>query len=133
MKKAGVLGAALALVLAAAAPAQAVVAAAVPGSYLAGWATPVIVTRVGGPVTVANTDVAPHRLVADGPVLPKKRAKKAPWCSNYPAKDCPLFWSETVGLGQSAPVQGLEYIKSGEQYPFVCEIHANMTGVLVGV
>ena len=133
MKKAGVLGVALALVLAAAAPAQAVVAAAVPGSYLAGWATPVIVTRVGGPVTVANTDVTPHRLVADGSFLPKKTAKKAPWCSNYLAKKCPLFWSETVGLGQSAPLQGLEYIKSGEQYPFVCEIHANMSGVLVGV
>jgi hypothetical protein len=133
MRKAGIAGTALALVLAVAAPAQAVVAAAIPGSYVAGWATPVIVTRVGGPVTVANTDIAPHHLVAAGSFLPKKRAKKAPWCKDYRAKRCPLFWSETVSTGQSVPVQGLEYIKSGEQYPFVCAIHSGMTGVLVGV
>ncbi|MDQ3953221.1 MAG: hypothetical protein M3279_09720 [Actinomycetota bacterium] len=133
MRKAGIAGTAIALVLAVAAPAQAVVAAAVPGSYGAGWATPVIVTRVGGPVTVANTDIAPHHLVAAETFLPKKKAKKAPWCEGYPAKRCPVFWSETVTTGQRVSVQGLEYIKSGEQYPFVCTIHANMTGVLVGI
>ena len=86
MRRARIAGAALALVLAVATPAQAVVAAAVPGSYVAGWATPVIVTPVGGPVTVANTDIAPHQLVADGSFLAKKSAKKAPWCKASPQR-----------------------------------------------
>lgn len=133
-KKAGIVGAAVALVVALASPARAVIATAVPGSFAAGWATPVILTPVGGPVTVVNADIAPHKLVADGIFLPKKRAKKTPWCKDgYPKKRCPLFWSEAVGTGQSTEVLGLERIKSGEEYPFKCEIHPNMTGVLVGL
>lgn len=132
-KRMPIAAAAVALVIAAASPAEAVVAAAVPGSFVAGWATPVIVTPVGGPVVVGNTDIAPHQLVADGSFLPKKSAKKAPWCKSYPAKSCPLFWSDAVSTGQSAQVQGLEFIQSGVQYNFRCGIHANMTGVLVGI
>jgi plastocyanin len=132
MRSARVAGVACALVLAVATPAQAVVAAAVPGSYAAGWATPVIVTPAGGPVTVANTDIATHQLIADGSFLPKKSAKKAPWCKGFSAKSCPLFWSEVVGTGQSTQVLGLQYIEAGGQYPFRCAIHPNMTGILVG-
>lgn len=125
------LAAALGLVVAIPAPAHAAVAAAVPG-YAAGWATPVVVAPVGGSVTVANLDAAPHHLVAKD-YLPKKIARKTPWCSGYSKKSCPLFWSETVGTGDTAEVQGLENIVSGEQYPFVCAIHSNMTGTLIGI
>lgn len=133
MNKAGIVGASIALVVGLASPAKAVVAAAAPGSFAAGWATPVIVTPVGGPVTVANADAAPHQLVANDSFLPRKLAKKAPWCKTYPAKSCPLFWSESVTTGQSAQLLGTQYLKSGEQYPFRCAIHANMTGTLVGL
>lgn len=43
-----------------------------------------------------------------------------------------MFWSEGAGTGQSAEVLGLQRIKPGEEYPFKCEIHPNMTGVLIG-
>jgi len=126
------LAAVLGLVVAIPAPAHAAVAAAGPGSFAAGWATPVVVAPVGGPVTVANLDAAPHQLVAKD-YLPKKIARKTPWYRGYSKKSCPLFWSEAVVTGATVEVQGLENIVSGSQYPFVCAIHANMTGTLVGI
>jgi plastocyanin len=121
---------AVATVLLPATSAHAVIAAAVPQSFQFGYATPVVVTPVGGPVTFVNTDTIPHNLQADGVFLPKKKAKKAEWCDLFPTKKCPLFYSDAVGTGQAAQVEGLENLKSGEQYPFFCVLHPSMKGTL---
>ena len=130
MRKLGVIAGVLAWTLATAVPAHAVVAAAVPGSYVAGWATPVVVAQSGGDVTVVNDDVAPHNFVAQEDYLPPKVARKTEWCSAFPKKSCPLFWSETITIGETTTVQGLETIAPG-QYAFFCSIHPGMTGTLV--
>lgn len=114
-------------------PAGAAIAAAVPGSAVAGWGTRVVFAPVGGTVTVVNGDYADHQLVADGVHLTKKVARKSPWCRSYPARSCPVFWSEVVSTGESTEIQGLQYIDSGEQHDFVCTIHRSMTGVLIGL
>ena len=42
----------------------------------------------------------------------------------------PLFSSETIlGAGATTPVEGTEYLPAGS-YPFVCSLHASMTGNL---
>lgn len=125
------LAAVAALLVAAPAPARAAVAAAGPGGFAAGFATPVVVSAPGEAITFTNADVAPHNFVADGVYLPKKEAKKARWCSAYTAKTCPFFWSATVGAGESADVEGVERLESGKQYPFFCSVHPGMKGTLV--
>ncbi|MGH2729256.1 MAG: cupredoxin domain-containing protein [Actinomycetota bacterium] len=130
MRRIGLVVLVAALTLATAAPAHAVVAAAGPGAYVAGWATPVVVAQSGGDVTVVNDDVAPHNLVASEDYLPAKVAKKTAWCSAFKKKSCPLFWSETITIGETTQVQGLENIATG-QYEFFCSIHPGMTGTLV--
>ncbi|HYP22278.1 MAG TPA: plastocyanin/azurin family copper-binding protein [Actinomycetota bacterium] len=120
-----------ALVLAASAPAHAAVAAAVPGSFAAGFATPVVVAAQGEGITFVNADPAPHNFVADGVYLSKKEAKKARWCTSFSAKSCPLFWSPTVAAGETTEVEGLERLETGQQYPFFCSLHPGMKGTLV--
>ena len=111
--------------------AGAVVAAAVPQSFQLGFATPVVVAPQGGPVTFVNSDTIPHNFQADGVFLSKKKAKKADWCALFPKKECPIFYSDAIGQGQTADVQGLENTESGQQYPFMCLLHPNMKGTLV--
>jgi plastocyanin len=41
----------------------------------------------------------------------------------------PLFYSETILGGSSAPVEGTQYLAAGS-YPFVCTLHAGMNGTL---
>lgn len=120
-----------ALVLAAPAPAHAAVAAAVPGSFAGGFATPVVVTAPGEAITFVNADPAPHNFVADGVYLPKKEAKKAKWCSAFTAKTCPLFWSPTIAAGETTEVEGVDGLEAGKQYPFFCSLHPGMKGTLV--
>lgn len=120
-----------ALLLAAPAPAHAAIAAAGPGGFVAGFVTPVVVAAQGEAITFANADVAPHNFVADGVYLTKKDAKKARWCSAYTSKTCPLFWSATVGAGETADVEGVERLEAGSQYPFFCTVHPGMKGTLV--
>jgi plastocyanin len=119
------------LVIAVAAPAHAVVVFAGPGGFAAGYATPVVVAPVGGPLEFVNGDIQPHNVIATDHFLAKKTAKKTEWCKGYPKKKCPLFWSVTVGLGGTAEVLGLENTESGQQYPFFCSLHPGMTGTLV--
>ena len=123
--------AAAALVVAGSAPAHAAVAAAGPGGFVAGFATPVVVAAQGEAISFANADVAPHNFVADGVYLSKKDAKKARWCTAYTSKTCPLFWSATVGAGETADVEGVEGLESGKQYPFFCSVHPGMKRTLV--
>ena len=113
--------------------ADAAVVAAGPGGFAAGFATPVAVAPVGGPLTFVNGDIQPHNVIATSDFLPKKVAKKTEWCKNYGKTKCPIFWSATVGLGGQAPVLGLENIESGAQYEFFCSVHPGMKGTLVGI
>ena len=117
--------------LAAAVPlssAQAVVAAAPPGAAGSGYATQTVVTATGGVVEFVNLDLDAHNLIAYQEYLPKKEAKTQPWCSGYKKTKCPLFWSETIGPGETQ-VQGLEDIEPGD-YAFFCSVHPSMKGTL---
>ena len=119
------------VVVLAAAPAGARVAAAGPGAFAAGFATPVVVTSVGGTITFVNSDIAPHNFVAAEDYVPKKLAKKKEWCASFPKGKCPLFWSPTISAGQQTDVLGLDLLKSGQTYSFFCSLHPNMRGTLV--
>jgi plastocyanin len=131
VRKLAVVAGALVWTIATLTPAHAaVVAVAGPGAYVAGWATPVVVAQSGGDLAVVNGDVAPHNFVASDDYLPPKVARKTAWCSAFKKKTCPLFWSETITIGETTSVQGLDDIAPG-QYPFYCSIHPGMTGTLV--
>ncbi len=121
------------LVVLTAAPSEARVAAAGPGSFAAGFTTPLVVTTVGGTVTFLNSDIASHNFIAAEDFVPKKRAKKAEWCASYAKGNCPLFWTPTITAGQETDVLGLDLVKSGETYAFICSIHPNMRGTLVAI
>jgi hypothetical protein len=41
----------------------------------------------------------------------------------------PLFQSAQVGTGQSAPVEGVQYLTTGS-YPYICSIHPFMKGTI---
>ncbi|MFN2526608.1 MAG: hypothetical protein ABR505_10185 [Actinomycetota bacterium] len=125
-----VVGVGLAAFLGIAPAADAVVAVAGPGAYAATYATPVVVTVEGGPVTFVNADIATHTFTASEDFLARSAAKKAPWCKEFSAKKCPLF-TATASTGGSEEVAGVEHLQQGEQYAFVCTIHPNMTGTLV--
>jgi plastocyanin len=43
--------------------------------------------------------------------------------------DKPLFESDTIDAGKSAPVEGVEFLKTGD-YPFHCSVHPFMKGTL---
>ena len=116
-----------AIVLGAAAPAGAVVIVAVPGSFQTTYGTPVAFAPTGGPLVFVNTDLQPHDVVAMNKYLPKATAKKAPWCKQYLATKCPVFWSKTISDGETDVL--LQYAKPGT-YTFYCQIHPRMTGTL---
>ena len=121
-----------ALLITSAPPVHARVAVAGPGAYAGGFATPVVVTSVGGPVSFYSSDVAPHNFVAFDAFLKKKQAKKSEWCTSFTAGKCPLFWSPTIVFGEQTEVLGLERVKAGKQYTFFCSIHPNaMRGTLI--
>jgi plastocyanin len=121
-----------AILLALTAPsAVAAVAAAGPGGFVSGFATPAVVVAPGEELTFYNGDVAPHDLVALDAFVPKKQARKVKWCSGYPRGKCPLFWSQRITVGESTPVLGLSKVKTGKQYAFYCTVHPGMKGTLV--
>lgn len=122
----------MALALAVPGQAGAVVAATGPGAQFGGYVTPVVVAQQGGSLTYANADpLAPHNVVADGVY----GATTKSWCTTAQRRDntCPLFWSATIGVGQT-PVLGLEAtMGGGTMYPFFCTVHPGMKGTLVVV
>lgn len=113
--------------------ADAAAVAAGPGSFAAGFLTPVTAAPVGGPLMFVNGDIQPHNVIATEDFLPKAVAKKSAWCKGYAKTKCPIFWSATVGTGGQTPVLGLENLESGTQYPFFCSIHPGMKGTLVAI
>jgi hypothetical protein len=54
-----------------------------------------------------------------------------PWCDEFARDACPLFWTPLLGLGGTAPVQGLERASALHVYNFHCLTHSGMTGMLV--
>ncbi|MGI8774849.1 MAG: cupredoxin domain-containing protein [Actinomycetota bacterium] len=111
--------------------AGAAVVATAPGGFLAGYAPPVVIVEQGEDITYANGDVAPHNFMAPDDFLRKKKAKKVKWCSAYDKGKCPLFWSETIGAGETTEVLGLEGLEPGNEYAFFCSVHPNMRGTLI--
>ena len=120
-----------AMALVALAPAaHAVVAAAGPGASFGGYATRVVVVPRGGPLTFVNGDLADHTLTSEAR-LPRRIAKKTPHCKAYGARSCPVFTSPVVPGGESGAVQGLNRVKPGRDYEFMCMIHSGMRGTLI--
>jgi plastocyanin len=90
------------------APAAASVVAG-PGAASTGYATPVMITQVGGPLNFTNLDIVQHDVVSDDGI----------------------FRSDLIGLGQTTPIEGLENVQSGQTYGFFCSIHPGMRGQLI--
>jgi plastocyanin len=67
----------------------------------------------GDAVTFQNMDTVAHDVTA----------------SAKGADGKPLFQSAQVGTGQSAPVEGVQYLASGS-YPYICSIHPFMKGTI---
>ena len=67
----------------------------------------------GERLTFRNTDVAGHDVTARDPGPDNK----------------PLFATPIIGAGESAFVEGSQYLTPGA-YPFLCSIHPQMTGTL---
>ena len=86
-----------------------------PGAASTSYATPVMITAVGGPLSFVNLDIAQHDVVAED---------QAP-------DGTPLFRSRLSGIGEIVPVEGLDRVESGRQYSFYCSIHPGMRGTLL--
>jgi outer membrane protein assembly factor BamB/plastocyanin len=86
-----------------------------PQASSTGYATPTMVTRVGGPLSFLNLDLVQHDVVAER-LGPDGR---------------PLFRSALVDFGESAPVNGLDRVQAGQTYGFFCSLHPGMRGNLV--
>ena len=121
----------LAILVTSAPAAVAAVAAAVPGSFAAGFATPVVVVERGEKLTFYSADLPQHDFVALNSYLSRKAARRAKWCSGFPAGKCPVFWSPRIGAGESTQVLGLNRVRPGKQYTFYCSLHPGMKGTLV--
>lgn len=89
---------------------------AVPGSFAAGFATPQLVSQVGGMLLFVNLDIQPHDITH---LPPDGRPR--------------LFHSATIGAGQVAFVEGLENIQDGQTYQFFCTVHPTMKGTLTAI
>lgn len=101
---------------------------AVPGSFLATYATPAVVWTAAMPAPkFVNSDIQAHDVVSDATRAPGS----APWCPAGGPR-CPMFYAPLIGVGGVADVIGLEHTPPGV-YPFACSPHPWMTGTLVVV
>jgi outer membrane protein assembly factor BamB/plastocyanin len=86
-----------------------------PGATYSGYATPVVTTKVGGPVSFVNLDPVQHDVTSDA---------RGP-------DGRPLFASRLSGIGEVVPVEGLDRVQAGQDYGFFCSIHPGMRGTLL--
>jgi plastocyanin len=98
-----------ALYAAPASHAEGQISAGPPNMYL----TPAVTIDQGEPVTFVNADAVEHDVLARDAGPDGK----------------PLFRSELIGFAQAAPVEGTEYLVTGD-YTFICSIHPQMEGTL---
>lgn len=131
MRRIWALSAGLTLALGIVTPVSAAEVVTAPGGFLAGYVPPVVVIAEGEGINYTNADVAQHNFVAADAFLKKKAAKKADWCSGFDKGRCPLFWSPTIATGEATEVSGLERLRAGDQFEFLCTLHPNMTGTLI--
>jgi plastocyanin len=85
-----------------------------PGAASTGYATPVMTTQTGGPLSYVNLDNVLHDV---------NSTQKGP-------DGLPLFHTKLIGLGESAPVEGLDKTPAGT-YEFFCSVHPGMRGQLI--
>lgn len=93
-----------------------------------------LVVDIAGSLTLTNGDLAGHDVVSieNGP-------ESNPWCGRFTWRDCPLFASPIVGLGNQASVEGLDGLEAtdplGETkiYDYYCSIHPWMTGTITTI
>jgi plastocyanin len=88
-----------------------------PGAQYTTYATPVMVVPVGGPLSFVNNDLPEHDVTA---------VDRGP-------DGLPLFHSKLIGIGEVAPVEGLNRLQAGHTYAFYCSIHPGMQGTLIAV
>ncbi|MEA2428770.1 MAG: hypothetical protein QOF37_2398, partial [Thermoleophilaceae bacterium] len=86
-----------------------------PGAVYTTYATPVMTVDKGGQLSFVNLDAPQHDVTSD---------EKGP-------DGRPLFYSKLSGLGEVAPVVGLDRVESGKSYGFFCSLHPGMRGTLV--
>jgi polyvinyl alcohol dehydrogenase (cytochrome) len=101
-----------------------------PGSQYYGYVTRAMVAQRDGTLTYTNSDVVRHDVVQD----PRKDGVagdgSAPWCNRFNEGECPLFWTELIGLSQQVIVQGVNETAPGT-YSYYCSLHPGMVGTLV--
>lgn len=103
-----------------------------PQAQLAGYATRAMIASKSGKVLYTNLDVVRHDVVQDPRSDGVAGPAGEPWCSRFRG-DCPAFWTPLLGLGETAPLQGLENTKAGRSYSFYCTLHPGMRGTLAVV
>lgn len=86
-----------------------------PGAASSTYATPVMVTQVGGPLSFTNLDLPQHDVTAD----------------DLGTDGRPLFGTPLIGIAQTVPVEGLEQVQAGKTYGFYCTLHPGMRGSLI--
>ncbi|MGH2956393.1 MAG: PQQ-binding-like beta-propeller repeat protein, partial [Solirubrobacterales bacterium] len=86
-----------------------------PGAQSYGYLTPVMVAEAGGRLSLSNSDLSLHDVVA----------------RDLGPDGQPLFRSRLAALGETVPVEGLDRVQPDTTYPFYCSIHPGMTGQLV--
>lgn len=95
-----------------------------------GYLTPAMVVERDGSLVYTNTDIVKHDVVQDVKTDGAGGPDDAPWCGAYPPGGCPVFRTPLLGLGESAPVEGLDRVEPGAIYTFYCTLHPGMKGRL---
>src|SRR5688500_7606353 len=95
---------------------------------------PVAATPTNGSLTMISADpLDRHNIVSV-----ETGSDDQPWCVNFDAGECPLFWSRLVTAlpasgGPTSEVQGLSAMTPLELYDFYCTLHTEMTGQLLAL
>ena len=95
-----------------------------PGGFLAGFATPVVLTVQGQELLFVNGDLSTHNVVSLATTL--KRVKAGSGSRWVRVR---LFASRDVDKGGTGEVAGVQLLKPAS-YAFTCSIHPSMIGTL---
>ena len=111
-------------------PAQVV---AGPFAEATGYTEPTIEVDVGGRLSFSNFDVVAHDVVHDVAADGFGGSADMPWCggTHHAEGPCPVFWSPSIGSGETTLVLGLNNVQAGHAYAFFCTLHHSMRGTLI--